>query len=868
MSEYGVKICNYEAASIFSVMNGTRAQYDRKNSLLINSLFLKYMKPYLNINRYGFTKDIVGLNYGTPSHEEEYARIKKMARANRIERRACRGILKREQKALATKEHIQNLYDFWKNNPEMYDKKSKEEVRESFYKDGFKIKYRSQEISYVRLTRTPGQAKQGKVLCIRKSLFKKAHEFLYMGFKPRKGQEIDLTGLECYASLVTSSISAEVKIRPEDILVLKDVNSTFRTNVTCVELDDNKHLRAVRRNNFEVDGDMFDGESLVDKSFFEANADFDGFILLRSFMFKTCGFCCDIQKFFQDYYGEAYASNPTIKDMWGNEHHIHDIKVITTHNATKYIKYNISYEHWCEWVHSIGDTFGVVKSAHISRIQEHVQRTSYQMIQTLNIPSITRVMGSTIEYIEKLKTDLPTFIDYLKKHANFFNDFEPLVAILEQCPEFEQSSYFRTRRSAIISAYVLDFKFGRCRVNGDYCTLVGSPYALLLYSVGESVEDDPTLRPEEDGIACYARRFANGEWLAGFRSPHNHYSNILPLHNHKHELMERYFDFGDYVCAVCTLHTDVEARGNGLDFDSDQIMLTNQFDIVEQALKCYKDNPTIVNMVPMRSASYHYTADDLYHLDVQGADAQLAIGESSNAAAIALTYEHTFGDKKYDDYACILSVIAQLAIDSIKKEFDVSLSEEIKRIKEDMDMSEHKYPLFWKYTHKGFPATKININLKCPMNEIARIGFQRHMPTTPTISIEEFITQEKLNMPKKRSKKIEKLIEDYSLELYDFRTNTLDEDKHKQYLYCKMNFEILIDDIKRISMSYKYRPLFIWLLNREFMITDNIKWNRNKIESTLMKNRSLLLKILWNINPDVLLSCVKSPKNRDTPTIT
>lgn len=40
------------------------------------------------------------------------------------------------------------------------------------------------------------------------------------------------------------------------------------------------------------------------------------------------------------------------------------------------------------------------------------------------------------------------------------------------------------------------------------------------------------------------------------------------------------------------------------------------------------------------------------------AGAQRDIGESSNLAQIAQTYDCTFNDEKYKDYVCILSVLA------------------------------------------------------------------------------------------------------------------------------------------------------------------------------------------------------------------
>ena len=44
------------------------------------------------------------------------------------------------------------------------------------------------------------------------------------------------------------------------------------------------------------------------------------------------------------------------------------------------------------------------------------------------------------------------------------------------------------------------------------------------------------------------------------------------------------------------------------------------------------------------------------------AKSQTDIGESSNLAQIAQTYECNFEDNKFSDYVCVLSVLAQAAI--------------------------------------------------------------------------------------------------------------------------------------------------------------------------------------------------------------
>lgn len=83
-------------------------------------------------------------------------------------------------------------------------------------------------------------------------------------------------------------------------------------------------------------------------------------------------------------------------------------------------------------------------------------------------------------------------------------------------------------------------------------------------------------------------------------------------------------------------------------------------------------------------------------IDTNLAKSQNAIGESSNIAQLAQTYASSFGDKKYRDAVCILSVLAQVAIDNAKRAFDVDINEEIKLLKQSLDIENNQYPIFWK----------------------------------------------------------------------------------------------------------------------------------------------------------------------------
>ena len=343
MSEYGVKIKNFEAGSIYGVELGVRTAYDYKDAMLTNSLFLDFLKENgLNIHKSGSTRDVIciNFNYGTRSFEEELKNIKKCGREHRLERHAARasGVKGRVLKAEARKARLSAMYQAAVANQKLFSKMSADEIRIKFYEEGVNIHYPKKNggfetIEYRMLYRTPGKAKKGSCMFIRKSLFKKAREFLYMGIKlPKKNAPIVEIG--AYSSLITSTIEGRIKIDPSEILVIKDIDSTFKTNVISIEVDENNECKAVPYSDYAVVNTLFDGQALIDASIFPSWG--NGYILLRQHMFKAAAFSSNIQLFFKDYFGDKYET-AMVKDMWGHEIPAKQVKLITTENAMKWL---------------------------------------------------------------------------------------------------------------------------------------------------------------------------------------------------------------------------------------------------------------------------------------------------------------------------------------------------------------------------------------------------------------------------------------------------------------------------------------------------------------------------------------------------
>lgn len=246
--------------------------------------------------------------------------------------------------------------------------------------------------------------------------------------------------------------------------------------------------------------------------------------------------------------------------------------------------------------------------------------------------------------------------------------------------------------------------------------------------------------------------------------------------------------------------------------------------------------------------------DDYAEIDNMLANSQLDIGESSNLAQIAQTYACNFTDQKYIDYVCILSVVAQASIDSAKRRFDIDISGEIKRLKANMDMGTYGYPVFWKIIKRGFNNKYVNESLECPMNDLYNLEIPKFRDGASTLPMSHFFNKFELskNDIRRKSMKVEALITEYSLSIYD-ALDTQRDDETGQYLLIRQDFDELIRTIQQINISHNYLGLFAWLVDRAFCISSAQRQNINQLNSTINKNKSILMKTLYGVNSQNLL---------------
>lgn len=200
----------------------------------------------------------------------------------------------------------------------------------------------------------------------------------------------------------------------------------------------------------------------------------------------------------------------------------------------------------------------------------------------------------------------------------------------------------------------------------------------------------------------------------------------------------------------------------------------------------------------------------------------------------------------------------QISIDSAKKSYDMDLAEEINRLKVVIDIDKNKYPEFWKGIRRGFNKDRINKDLVCPMNYLYKLKIKKS-PYVQTIPMNVFFKEFELSKSdsRRKARKIEDLINKYSLNIHHVRfVPETAEEAREQYLLLRDDFDKLIDDLRSIvHISNNYKGFISWLLNRTFIITPNMSTRRSTLKNKLYKNKPILLRVLYELNPECLLEC-------------
>lgn len=622
---------------------------------------------------------------------------------------------------------------------------NKKEIREQLYQYGFNININGKNKHFVRYKRTSGSARVGKCLFINSKYAKKMIDWSFAGIDHKKGIYMDCAAMEAYISLPTSSAIDRFKLLPENILLIDDVYSEFTDTVMATELinqeidNEGNVVKGDLRTDIKttkIKNNIFDGQSLLDRSIFEEYGyENKATLQLRNRFFKGIGVNTDIQQFFKDnnitsvsqLNGQTIASN------------ISQIKLITTPSSVKYLKFG-SFE---KWLNQIEEEWAICKYEKPQHHFNGMAQTHYQLLNTLgmNKKEMELFLQDTVDYINLLKNDISVFKYHLgigskgisvegtevkedlSNNINSSNDF--ILNMLEINDDFQYTKICKNYRTELIKSYIKNVRKGHVLVEGNYSVIVSCPYEYLQASVGK-FSGESQLKPFE----CVSSKFKDGERLLAVRSPEPTMSNITMLNNTRNKYIEKYFNtVSKEVCYISPINNNIMELLSSCDFDGDSFLITNNKFLVNAGDRLQetvsingeeiKRFLVSTDFTPKSSIKRRYTPLDLADTDIKCSSNK--IGEIINLAQIL---NSVYWDKKYHGAAeeelfelykdiSNLNVLSCIEIDRAKKISPVDARKELDKIREKHSLGKDEIsrnkekkevgirPKFFKYLDGG-----------------------------------------------------------------------------------------------------------------------------------------------------------------------
>lgn len=806
-----------------------RVQNHLYTTNVINLTFKYSVKEWNQMNRNTFVK--FGYDYRNLTFEDCIARNEKdeivgiqlgeklLSPAKELPKYFCAVDIEIKDKKDNTKgKEIQKQY---KKVKEPKTLKTNAALRKELYKHGFVC----DGTKYCRMKRSSGSARVGKCLFINEVLFQPLLKFSSGAITLKEGQEVDLAAYESYISLPSSSIIDTLPISAENILLIDDYESVFREEVIETHIE-NKQLTTSEKN-CEISNSIWDGQSLIDISLMGDYARY-GMVLLRNLMFKSCCFNCNIQQWFKD-------NNITdISQLNGKTRakRIEDIKLITTPNSIKYLKFD-TLENWFDHLYP---RFGVVKhDKKTPFFGGRLVQTHYQLINTLQLSKeeVREFLQDSLDFAQFLRNN-PAVVRYYIKYPDI-DELEPMAKPMTNrndvvyhlmCinNDFTNTKYYQEFLHDLLASYYKNLKNGHVYVNGNYSTLLGNPIEMLQQSIGIFHG------ASQIGIGnIHNTRFEYGKTLLGSRSPHVTMGNILLATNTENQLIDSYFNLTDEIVCINSIGENILQRLSGADFDSDTMLLTDNEILIRAAKRNYHIFKTPTSFVTAKKVKRYYTPEEQSDLDIKTSVNK--IGEIINLSQElnSLLWDKMYHGSSYDDIKelyydiCQLDVMSGIEIDKAKKEFDIDNGKELNKIREKYkkelsdEFNKKKMPHFFAHIsrQKGYysPEKKNYCKYNTSMDYLHTIvnGFKIKNPYKkdwlPFVSILNKQLFRTSGVNQKQINKIYSILRKYTADRKNIFGSELDKDD--KYAKSHLLYNNLISSINNevIGFSTLFRLL-------------------------------------------------------------
>jgi hypothetical protein len=655
---------------------------------------------------------------------------------------------------------------------------SSKKIRKHFYQYGLII----DDEKYVFYKRGAGKAKNGDALFIKESMVEYLRRRSRLGLDFSRDKTIDFTSILAYESLISSGIEGTIDLDfKTEVLLITDLDGLKFKTVANITEEVNGELTSENKE-IELQNCLTDGHGLMDESVFEYNGKSDkSFMLLRTDFFKCCAFNTKLNKFFK-------ANNVEyLFDMFGNKYDASKIKLVTTPNSLKFLKFSNRFDSTSScydyYLGQIDNLLGVVKFDKRGNYGEY-NRTTYQLLNS--IPYLTRdelrsIVLDEVNYINLLQNDSAVFLNYIgmDSHASIefekqsddddkMDNIELMNALLLVNSDIQYTKKFKKMKKELIKNRINHLLMGKIRMKDTiYATLISNPYEMLSHSIG--VYDGTSIMR---GREIWCPQYSDGQELAISRNPHINAGNVMHSTN-KYRDEYDWFNFNSNVCVINFNDNDAPDRLQGCDTDSDTILLLPNTILVEHAKRCEQNFPTPINKVKGEVKLRKNNMSQLAELDTILSENYIGriinlsqIINSYMNHAIHNNYEQSTIDELYKA-SCKCSSLSQIEIDKSKKSFDnINMSKELSAIKQckgvefvdDDDVKKMVVPHFFGRISE-FSEYRVFKKMDTPMDYLEDVlVFDRVLPTK-NLEFGDLIIQQKDIYEKQKDRHVQPIFE-------------------------------------------------------------------------------------------------------------
>ncbi len=789
-----------------------------------------------------------------------------------------------------------------------------DKLRSLLYKEGFILtfhyidensKKKTEKVDFVVYKRSSSKSRTGQVLFIKKSLRDTMINWARMGMRLEGRNDIDFPGLLSYESLVSSHIEDIIKINTKNILIIDDVKSVFPIDCNVVKKKEkgNQELFSQKKN-IKMKNDLFDGEGILDSSYFKTGK---GMMLLRNHMFKSCVFNCNLQSFLKNNCPENINYNDwQLKNMFDEAIYAKDVHMIITPNSLKALKFYVVKDNnkkkmWLHWKRKIEKEnciFGICKSEQKSTKGKNdkgniINQMSYQMLNSIpiNLDGMAKLSEFELYYIDKLKNDIETYIQYLKNTANTINSNNMLVDLYNRNIKIVNTKVFKDKRKKDIHKYITHVKKGKIRLEADYCTIAGNLVEYMYHAIGIlPVDKNNILLHKWDSEQqfktneVYTTLHPFDKEYVAFRNPHTSPSNVLILHNKDNEFIKEYFNLTPNIIAINAIEFPIQRILSGMDYDSDVLLLVRNATLLENAKKCYNNqnykvcengvdliddtkNKKVSSNIDTEKNKNRYTvcSEDMARIDNILATSQKNIGTVVNLGQLYMsTYWDLINKNSKDKNKLnellqgvdICTVLSEICIDSAKRMYDVDIELQIKNLA-NTNILYDKKPEFFKYINQ---SKKIKNKIKkydTSMDYLQSILDVKDADSIPTIELDTLLVD--LDIKKAKKRQIENIVS-CIMEITNKQKSI--EAKYKKYNELSKSQELekynKLDDNKSKGMSkikrYKIKSETVYAIIYKV-------FHKEKYFTPIeCKYKLDLLNSLYQADKDIFLNVFKTKK--------